>query len=84
MIDGLEAPWEHDGFNVGVPMEPGVYYFRMPSQELARLVALAPELRDALREVNTWLGVTDSVNTNHGAHTAFVEANKLLARVEGL
>jgi len=53
------------------------------SPEMARLVAAAPELRDSLKEVTGWLEGSDAFATNHGAHTAAVEAQKLLARVKG-
>jgi len=81
----VREPWEADGFNVIVPVDADgtMYPFRVLSPEMARLVAAAPELRDALTEVTNWLSGTEAFATSHGAHTAVVEAQKLLARVNG-
>lgn len=75
--------WEADGFNVIVPLDADgtMFPFRVLSPEMAQLVAAAPELRDSLKEVTGWLESTDAVAMNHGAHTAAVEARKLLARL---
>jgi len=49
----------------------------------ARLIAHAPDLVASLEEVTNWLSGTEVFATSHGAHTAVVEAQKLLARVNG-
>ena len=77
--------WESDGFNVIVPLDADgtMFPFRVLSPEMARLVAAAPELAEWLEAVTDWLESSEMFKTNHGAHSAAVEARKLLARIEG-
>jgi hypothetical protein len=85
MVDAIAeaGPWEWDEkFTVGVPMEPGVYYFRLPDPDVAKLISLAPELRNALAKMVDWLEGSEVFATTHGAHSDTVEAKKLLARLE--
>ena len=83
------GPWEHDGkFTVSIPVEIGeyagvIYPFRLTRVDDARLISLAPDLVVSLEEVTNWLSGTEAFATSHGAHTAVVEAQKLLARVKG-
>lgn len=82
------GPWKTDGEKVwsgeGWDLEYVVLEMMSGPQADAdaRLLAAAPELRDSLKEVTGWLEGSDMFRTNHGAHTAAVEALKLLARLE--
>jgi len=71
--EGDEAILAHDNDSYVGPISPGN----------ARLIAHAPDLVASLEEVTNWLSGTEAFATSHGAHTAAVEAQKLLARVKG-
>lgn len=79
----MSEPWTADGFTVRIPIdEDGTLYpFRVPSEDVARLIAAAPDLKASLEEVTMWLEDSDVFQTNHGAHVAAVEARKLLERI---
>jgi len=51
--------------------------------EAGQIVRDVRDLVDLLDEVTTWLEGSDAFMENHGAHSAAVEARKLLARVKG-
>jgi len=61
----------------------GEYYFRLSRVDDARLISLAPDLVASLEEVTNWLEGTEAFEQSHGAHTAAVEARKLIAKVKG-
>jgi hypothetical protein len=80
--------WQADGFEVSIPLPQEEYLLlgaefvvRMPSPEIAQLVAAAPELRDTLGTVLGWLEGSDVFATSHGAHSDAVEARKLVDRL---
>jgi len=70
---GHEAILAHDNDSYVGPIAPGN----------ARLISLAPDLVASLQEVTNWLSGTEAFATSHGVHTAVVEAQKLLARING-
>jgi hypothetical protein len=70
---GHEAILAHDNDSYVGPIAPGN----------ARLIAHSPDLVASLEEVVGWLEGTEAFEQSHGAHTAAVEARKLLARVKG-
>jgi hypothetical protein len=51
-------------------------------EDLAELIAAAPELKEALERVLDWLEDSSVFLTNHGAHSDAVEARKLLDRLK--
>lgn len=83
------GPWEHDGkFTVSMVIETGEYAggeyaFRLARVDDARLISLAPDLVASLEEVTRWLEGSDLYGESHGAHTAAVEARKLVTKARG-
>ena len=70
------GPWEHDGkFTVGIPVEAGVYYFRVPDPALGRHIVLVPELLALLDDMVENIGFEN--------HDENVRALDLLRRARG-
>jgi len=87
------GPWEISGverdfsiWGVAKGTEVGnreAICFDVQRIEDARIIVHSPDLVASLEEVTNWLSGTEAFATSHGAHTAVVEAQKLLARIKG-
>ena len=83
-IDGVERDFSIWGVANGVEVgSREAICFDVQRIDDARLISLSPDLVASLEEVTRWLEGSDLYGESHGAHTAAVEARKLITKARG-